>query len=356
MRSQCRLLLWPLLGIVCSPLLCVQVCLAGDDDSWRQRFFAEAPRKWAEYLLRSERFQGTASFAHVNMLAGEKWTEKGSSEFKQNRERGGAIFGGVVEDARGERRDLHGVNSRYEFELSRLDAGSPWVLARWKPISSAEPHSTALANSAIDLWTHPALQFMFAEDQLPRLIKQAEFTVHAVTPVSLGERQLVKVKFVYRPKKIDSPKPRPNDGWVLLDPDRYWVIQKYEISTVWVGEGTSGKSSWVGTNEYEDGVGGLPIPKRVVRRLKEVDRGKAVDMEHREEFKIVEGDVPESEFFLSAFGLPEPVEPNSQNEPVGLTSQKSMPPYLWVLIGVGIFALLAVGFRYLARRQHAAGA
>ena len=297
-------LLCPFLGIVSLLLLGGQTCLAGDD-SWKERFLAEAPRKWAEYVSRSERFQGSATFSNNDMLAGEKWTEKGGSQFKQIRDRDCALVVWMLEDGWGKRQTLHGVNSQYQFELARADAESPWVLVRWKPNASGEGDTKALALTGVDQATHAALQFIFPEDQLPRLIKQAEFTVQAVTPMTFGGRELAKVEFAYRPKKFDKPQPRPTGGWVLLDPERYWVIQKYEISALWVSGAYSGNSSWTGIYEYEESVDGLPMLKRVVRRQKEVDHnGKAQDFELRQEFKIVEGDVPESEFFCPPSACP----------------------------------------------------
>ena len=52
--------------------------------------------------------------------------------------------------------------------------------------------------------------------------------------------------------------------------------------------------------------------------------------------------VPDAEFTLSAFGLPEP----GGEPPVA----KSVPPYVCVLAMAGVCALLAFGFRHLLRR------
>lgn len=51
---------------------------------------------------------------------------------------------------------------------------------------------------------------------------------------------------------------------------------------------------------------------------------------------------PETDFRLSAFGLP---------EPVGVVWERATPHYVWILFGAGVFALLALLFRYLARRK-----
>lgn len=50
----------------------------------------------------------------------------------------------------------------------------------------------------------------------------------------------------------------------------------------------------------------------------------------------------EEEFMLSAFGLP---------EPVGVVWTKPTPRYVWFLAGAAVLVVMAVGFRYLARRR-----
>src|SRR6266404_2970720 len=65
-------------------ILCPQFLTAADADgeSWREKFLTEAPRKWAEYRVHSDRFQGS-----VTMLSRKHWGavhEKSTAEIKQN--------------------------------------------------------------------------------------------------------------------------------------------------------------------------------------------------------------------------------------------------------------------------------
>ncbi len=55
-------------------------------------------------------------------------------------------------------------------------------------------------------------------------------------------------------------------------------------------------------------------------------------------------DLSEKEFRLSAFGLP---------EPMGVRWEKPTPRYIWFVLGSAAFGVLAVVFRYLARRRAA---
>jgi hypothetical protein len=55
----------------------------------------------------------------------------------------------------------------------------------------------------------------------------------------------------------------------------------------------------------------------------------------------------EVEFTLSAFGLP---------EPPGVEWDKRTPRYVWFLIAAAVFAIVAGGLRYYAKRRRSVGA
>ncbi len=95
---------------------------------------------------------------------------------------------------------------------------------------------------------------------------------------------------------------------------------------------------------YTRGEGGFPALSRVERWGKAAaDPGKLVLKEATTFSEFRPAKVPpESDFRLSAFGLP---------EPVGVTWQKPIPIFVWITAGAVAFALLAVLFRYLARRE-----
>src|SRR5262249_38177739 len=59
----------------------------------------------------------------------------------------------------------------------------------------------------------------------------------------------------------------------------------------------------------------------------------------------VDDSIPDAEFTLTAFGLPEP----GGEPPV----KKPLPLYAWILASAGGCSALAVGFWYLARRVRA---
>jgi hypothetical protein len=57
-------------------------------------------------------------------------------------------------------------------------------------------------------------------------------------------------------------------------------------------------------------------------------------------------DIPDREFMLTAFGLP---------EPKGVEWEKKTPVYVWLLLAAGVLGLLAVVLAWLAKRRRATG-
>ncbi len=97
--------------------------------------------------------------------------------------------------------------------------------------------------------------------------------------------------------------------------------------------------------ETTDHPSGFPILKSRTERFKLFDyrNKRKTDVTSKTDYDLEVNDrVPNSEFTLSAFGLPEP----GGEEPV----KKPTPLYIWILAAAGVCAALALSFRYLARR------
>ena len=96
-------------------------------------------------------------------------------------------------------------------------------------------------------------------------------------------------------------------------------------------------------------VGGIPVPTHSTHRQTSTavsgSPNWSMETSTETDFDIdPTADLPESEFTLSAYGLP---------EPVGVEWKKPTPRYVWFLAAAGLFVALAVGFRMLARRRAA---
>jgi hypothetical protein len=335
------------------------VCLSaadGEGESWRERFLTEAPRKWDEYRSRMDRFQATVSRTSTYHRSNGTTIEKGTAAYKQNR-----AVGCFLSDAEGEShfnqkhektpRTLRATNSRYRFELIYAPTEDRWYLMSWKPAripDSSRVGTTAPAGTPS--WANDALAFNTSHAPISNLISHPGFKVMDVTRLEKDGKVLARVEIDFRPEREDELKySKFRKGWALFDPRRSWVLVEYDGSA----EQDQGQGTMHGSYEYASDPGGFPLLKRKVITYtgKDAD-GQPLDFVKEDQFDLKEGDAPESEFHLSAYGLPEPdLSTNGPPEPVGVEPKKALPTYLWVLLGAAVGAAATLGIRSLARRQ-----
>jgi hypothetical protein len=335
------------------------IAAEGDGESWRERFLTEAPRKWAEYRTHSDRFQG--SFLEV-----QRWrTSRGNGsakytfEFKQNRALGCALSKfedeGNPERKTGSRpQTLWVKNSRYKFQLVQSGPKGSWLLTSREPIETQS--ESAAGNSSFDgvmAISNHATSLKSGNDQIPSLVAHPGFKVVGVTRIDKNGTALARVEIDFHPEREDDLRyPWLRKGWLLFDPQKYWLLVEYEGAA----ERDGGVGTMHGSYEYEIDAGGLPILKRKHVTYKGTEaEGKPTESDYDFQFNLAEGDVPESEFELSAFKFVEPpsAEAALAKFKAGMeqTKGKGLPNYVWVLIGAGVCGAVAIGFCYRARRR-----
>lgn len=305
--------------------------LAQDDASWKQRFETEAPPAWNKYRARAKRLQGSIERTTTRLAPKREVISRDKCEIKQ---RNGCALFLSQELGIGKPPDTKGIamcmNNRYGFEARRRTPTSPWVAVTLDvDLSDGMKYNYGSPpNEAVVYWTACPTSF----DLIPYFtlgsIKDPGFEVRRVIPVTQNDKQAVKVEFDYRPTS-DKPKNPSLKGWVLYDPQRFWVIQESQIE--WILSKI--KASMALAYEYEDSADGFPTPKRIIRRF---TPEKGVDRENRYDFDLKEADVPESDFTLSAFGLPEPPLPER--------------PFPWYLVLAGVGTACLGGFFFLRAR------
>jgi hypothetical protein len=278
-----------------------------DNAPWQERFRKEAPRRWQEYLERGKRLQGSRLSTGTRNDQEGKVYARSRVELKQNENCALALTQNLLgENQTGE---LNAVNSRYGFRLRRSAPDKPWAIAG-QDLNLEDGYGLALIspNEAVRNWVGSHLFIDgVAHAYLPDAIKDPDFSVRSAAPVVRDRRTLVRVEFSARPKPWTT-RGHPNNtdwmplrgGWIVFDPERYWVVRECHLQLQF-GPGAGGSAvSMDGKFEYKEGREGFPIAKRAVRRWSN-------GTQYTEEFDLVEReDVPESEFTLSAFGLPEP--------------------------------------------------
>lgn len=337
------------------PLFCVIWATIGesraqDAAAWKERFLTEAPRRWQDYLERGKCLQGTWHYTFANLAEEGKVYRRSRLEFKQHGSCALVIDQNLL--GKSQTGTLKSINSRYGFLLRRSAPDKPWVLIR-HDLDLQDGWGLSHASPTVAAQNWVGIHFLVngtAMTYLPDVIKDADFSVRSAAPLVRDGRTLVRVEFDARPKQwrargdAEATGWMPlREGWFLFDPERYWVLRECHAKQQEPEE--DGTTSTVGAKlDYKEGRNGFPILTRIVRRSDGTLQGKLMQMEHKAEFDLYEqDDVPESEFTLSAFGIPEPVE---------LRASQKRRWYLWAA-GAGILSII-LGMVFQWRRRRAA--
>lgn len=229
------------------------------------------------------------------------------------------------------RTGLTARSPRYAFILTQTKPDAPWLMKHFTPdplsrdVLETERHGGGLADaSPLGFFWNAAGQ-TFAD-----LSKQPGFKI---TQVKAQPDGLTKVEFQWEAKKI------PCSGYALTDSRLSSLVRECRIR----GQSQSGEFSW----ELKRQLNALD-PKKAIPECKSIEyssRGPGHSNQGIIEFTDYSyAPLPEEEFSLSHYGIPEPGGP----------AEKRTPWYLWIAGGAAVCALLAFGFRYLRRRRAAA--
>jgi hypothetical protein len=309
--------------------------------SWKERLLSEAPPKWMaleEYYSKVE-----ASYRKIFDIPPEGKPFPLSFQgtiYYDVRENGGMMVctdHHVGKDGKGKQRDttkVRGVNSRYAFNLGKSapDADT-FVLANFQAVDDQARQK--VRGSGGDDYN---LAFKVQGVRLIDLIKDPLFTIDA-RGVQRNGKELVQLEYDRKLVKRDRNDPSQTmaagteHGIVLLDPEHSWCIREYHLNN----------PDWKidGTLEYGDEVDGFPILRRCKHTAMN-KQGLGTMLITYEFDKLIHRDIPESEFTLSAFGLPEVQVPGEQK-----------PRTLWRwLLGIGIvLGMLAILLRIYVKKK-----
>jgi hypothetical protein len=248
---------------------------------------------------------------------------------------------------------LYATNSQYKFSLVQTGPKGSWLLTSKEPVETSSKSATEITKyDSVKALSNHGTALRNGLHQISSLMSHPGFKVVSVTQVEKNGTVLARVEIDFRPEREDELRyPWLRKGWLLFDPQKYWLLVEYEGAA----EREGGVGTTHGSYDYDTGPGGLPILKQKVVTYKgnEVD-GKPVDLVYDFQFNLTEADVPESEFELSAFRIVEPVKPEvalAEFEAGLVKPKKGLPTYVWVLIGAGVCGAVAIGFCYRARRR-----
>lgn len=321
-------------------ILLLSLCSQGSSaEGWKERLLTEAPPKWRDL----EQYYSKIDVSYRKVIGAPPegkpfpWSFVGTVQLdiRENGERIVCTTHRVGKDRAGKQEDstqVDGVNSRYAFQLVKTtpDADT-FVLANLEPVSDKAREKI---RGKVDF----TMIFKIQGKRLTDIIEDPLYTIKAYG-VQRKEREVVQMEYDFplahwdrtdASQKGASP---VEHGTVIFDPKHSWCVLKYHFDNPnWIGDGTL---------EYGEEVDGFPIPRRCTYTAKS-KKGHGNQLITYEFDKIVHRDIPESEFTLSAFGLPEMPLPGEQK-----------PQTLWRwLLGIGIaLGVLAVLLRVYVKKK-----
>lgn len=221
-------------------------------------------------------------------------------------------------------------NSQYNATILKSKPTSAWTLKEHKP-EKVETHSfrrdfilpwTKLSNVQLADWMNNPLVTLIRAERPGGTIIRLHFVRSAGgDPVSESIRA----------------------GYIDFDEARHHCVVGSSIAM------KSKFSEWIETCtcEYASGAG-IPVLSKAVFESPDIRSEKFGNHGSREvrSYDIAYNlDIPDDEFWLSHYGLP---------EPIGVIREKGTPRYVWFLVAAALFVLLAIILRWLAKRARLA--
>ena len=327
-RLLCSTIVRPLLVASISLGIAIGSCLfAGTAraDTSVADVTAQAQDAWKQYGEDAGNLQGdVADFAVVD--SSDKLQSGLSRKIRQSgAERSSNTTKGLGPEKKGETASVS--NESYVFALSRDADDAPWVIKEFYELNHdnspgelgndlRKRHVNNLACAGLQLYNRP----------LPELLDDSHFAVKAAETRSDG---LVRLSFTYGGTLPNFP---IKQGWIDLDSKHFFVIRECEAQAKW----SDGAGTIHYTFDYDIETDGFPrITRSSLTESVRDDSGASWNNEYVTEFDLSRTiPVSESDFTLSAFGLPEPPGPSRSFLPTSV--------FFWTtaLLLVGLLSLM----------------
>jgi len=302
------------------------------NDALRERLLREGPQGWKELQAGEQQFVGSARYEQIDRREGNV-VQHVVSDWKIKRNGDWILFEWPFDDGLKKRERRHsawGRNSTYGFTASR-GSGGQWMLA--DEVYQDQRIETAYT-MASRVGFLRCLRYSWAivgTFPLEQVVADPSFKIE-----SLGEEgQLVRLVFKASIKPTDANVPGElRGGKLLLDPSLSWAIRECEVIDL---DPAYGRSVTY-TVDYRV-VDSMPWPAKIVETMKiaksQVVTNTTVAFDAPQFVEL-----PESDFQLTALGLPEPVQP-----------KKSTRWWLWMTIAGGVLLILGIGFLRLRKSR-----
>ena len=311
---------------------------AQNDESLRKRFLSEAPAAWQEYSLMAEKLHGSVEYSQKEQ---GKVVDHMRFEFKDNTRCRYILSRDLLKGS--ERVELH--NSDYHCVLTRKKTDQAWLILSQtmrKKGSDTKLKPWAMAQSLVGI----------TGSDLPDLLKQENFRLVAARPVTREGSEMVEIDFTnFHPLIPGKSSGVIQSGSIILDPNHYWCRRWSNIQVKYIDPADGVAKD---ENELRDPSAKFPIPKLSLHTIVTKHTDITMTRIRRYEYDLREPPSlpPDSEFYISAFGLP---------EPMGITVPGPSRWYLWfmaiaaVSLALGWFLWRNLQQRKLAAAKHKMG-
>jgi hypothetical protein len=312
------------------------------DTDWKERFLTQAPRAWAELRTKNKRLQG--AFTERRYMEDPPKKLVFASEYDLKQAPGCAMVGSIdVTQGEGKRaqRQVVAENLKYSFRLRQGQKSPDWTVVDIKTTGAKEAKPTSIsAKNDADRAPNAGIRMnMYVKDDWVSLLKSAEFKLVSIVPITEGKETLACVEYELGGEATAADPFRVvKSGRVWFDPAHSWVMRKSEYRMQWGPKQDPRDSS--ATYDYEFGADGYPLLKEIVQ--KHFDSKGQLEAQQVYTFSFSFGDFPESDFRVSAFGLP---------EPQGVIWAQPTRWWLWLSLGGLAIAMLAGVIRLWRNRQ-----
>lgn len=202
----------------------------------------------------------------------------------------------------------YGRNSDYAFRLQRESSDSPWVLQLLVDLHATDamvPPSIRMRLS--DSLNPCAVLTHLRIKPLEQLIHTKGLAFKSAQYEQVGSDRLARLEFAVTPNESNAAETDIVQGLLWLDPEHMWCVRKGEFQLK-SREGTLGKLSISIELRGTDDAGDLFIPRRIQKTERwNLPNGKESVFDVSVSLAEFSRELPpESDFHLTAFGLPEP--------------------------------------------------
>jgi hypothetical protein len=232
------------------------------------------------------------------------------------------------------------ANPKLSFRLTPADAGqsSEWSVAS---IDSLEDRQAR---------THMDYRGLFApflenDSTIEETMRQPGFEITSFETITENDKSLARIWWRARPDAVQGTVAQ---GWFLFDPAGSWVLRGYRFGRVAMDypASTDTPSAQHAIHSYEGSHEGIPILKTAVFKLESPQRPKGEQTEERWDIIAIEfTEVPDEEFTLTSFGLPD------------LGEKRNSGALIYALLTTGIcLVLLSLFVAWWSRKRGSDGA